>query len=131
LTTSCPSDFVHPSLTCCVVCRGFREFGSSQKMPVLPPSSKRDRSGSNLSNTDANAAALIAAHLSVTEGGASTPGGSAPAGAHFSAGSHAGAQSSSSSIPLGKVLRTLDVRCALCVGCGAAPRIMSEFSLCA
>jgi hypothetical protein len=81
-----------------------REFGSSQKMPVVPPSSKRDRSGSNLSNTDANAAALIAAHLSVTEAGASTPGGSASAGAHFSAGSHAGAQSSSSSIPFGEVL---------------------------
>jgi hypothetical protein len=108
-----------------------REFGSSQKMPVVPPSSKRDRSGSNLSNTDANAAALIAAHLSVTEGGASTPGGSAPAGAHFSTSSHTGAQSSSSSIPLGKVLRTFDVRCALYMGRGAAPRMVSGCSVCA
>jgi hypothetical protein len=99
-------------------------------MPVLPPSSKRDRSGSNLSNTDANAAALIAAHLSVTEGGASTPGSSAPTGAHFSAGSYTGAQSSSSSIPLGKVLFAMNSTRVLSgvQERGAVPHVRRRFS---
>lgn len=47
-----------------------REFGN--QAPVQAPSSRRDRSGSNLSNADSSTAAAVAAQLAVDGSGASS-----------------------------------------------------------
>lgn len=49
---------------------GHREFGN--QAPVQAPSSRRDRSGSNLSNADSSTAAAVAAQLAVDGSGASS-----------------------------------------------------------
>lgn len=79
-----------------------REFGS--QLPVPPPSSRRDRSGSNLSNTDTNTAALISTQLSLAETGGNSGAATPHTGATTPATHSAAAQSHANSIPLGTTL---------------------------